>query len=69
MLLSSKKGGEYMIFQSISSEKDAQALDLLIITFLMLFTVVMFMQFGTPSFNSASKGIQGSGVHLSIFGQ
>ena len=58
-----------MLFQSISSEKDAQALDLLIIVFLMLFTVAMFMQFGLPGISSVLGNNQVKTNYSSIFGQ
>ncbi|MDE2026187.1 MAG: hypothetical protein KGJ07_06860 [Patescibacteria group bacterium] len=58
-----------MNFHSFTPEADAQALDTLIIAFLMLFTVVMFMQFGIPNIRDAAANNQLRIVHGSIFDQ
>lgn len=63
------KGGDIMNFHSFTPDADAQALDMLIIAFLMLFTVMMFMQFGIPSIKDAAANNQLRITHGSIFDQ
>lgn len=55
-----------MLFQTIPSETDAKALDLLLIAFLLLFTLAMFMQFGIPNIHNALGNTQIS--HTSVLG-
>ena len=46
-LLAEKLGGDTMLTQT-STKSEAQQLDLLLIAFLLLFTVMMFLQSGSP---------------------
>jgi hypothetical protein len=58
-----------MTFQPLYIKTEGQALDMLVIAFLLLFTIMMFMQFGVPSLKSAYAGNQVKISHGSFYDQ